>query len=120
MVALARARLDRALLTRGEDGLLRRRIGSGSTFVEITVRCLPRGYRPAELSGGIMQGDTMVIVSPTALLNAGAAWPGAAGGTVVPKALDQFTFQGRLRSVIAASPFYESGELVRIELQVRG
>jgi len=118
MVALARARLDRALITRGEDATLRRRIGSGSTYAEVTVRISFRGYRPQELSGGIQQGDSLCILSPTPIL--ASTWPGAAGGTQMPKALDQITVQGRVRAVQAASVIYEGGEPVRIELQVRG
>ncbi|WP_246694785.1 hypothetical protein [Methylobacterium sp. WL6] len=118
----SRDRLDRSLARRGEDAVIRRAIGtSPATYAEAPLRILIRGYKPEELSGGVVQGDSKVIASPTSLLAVSpTVWPGKATGTLVPKNLDQVTIQGRLRSVQAVAAFYENSELVRLELQVRG
>jgi hypothetical protein len=118
----SRARLDRSLVRRGEDAVIRRAIGtSPATYAECPIRILFRGYRPQELAGGVQQGDSLAIVSPSSLLAISpTVWPGKATGTLVPKALDQITVQGRLRSVIACAAFYENAELVRLEIQCRG
>lgn len=119
-IPYSRARLDRSLIKRGEDAVLRRRVGTSAVFVEVGVRIHFRGYKPDELTGGIQQGDSVAILSPTQILAAGAAWPGAAGGVQMPRANDGLTVQGRLRNVQAVSVIYEAAEPVRIELQVRG
>lgn len=118
--ASTRARLDRSLITRGEDVTLRRRIASGNNFVSITCRARVRGYDPHELSGGIVQGDSKVIMSPSSILANSAVWPGAAGGDVYPKVNDQIIARGRLRNVQAAETTLEDGQPVRIDLTVRG
>lgn len=120
------ARLDAALARRGEDVVLRRNtLGPGNVAVPFlaTVRGHVRGYKPAELTGTIIQGDSHVILSPTDIETAG--WPGPTTGTVtgdprVPRKADAVIIQGTPRQVMAAEPIYLAGTLVRINLQVRG
>lgn len=78
-------------------------------------------YRPEEIVGGIIQGDSRVILSPTQII--AGSWGGTpADGTDgrVPVKNDHLIVAGRARVVQAAVPFYMDGQLVRIELQVRG
>lgn len=110
--------LDDALRMVGQSITLRRRIGTGSTFVDVPCRAIVRGYDPRELVGGITQTDSKVILSPTDLDV--PTWPGAAGGTLLPRKGDLAVIAGRSRNVEAASPFYVRDILVRIELRVLG
>jgi hypothetical protein len=80
-----------------------------------------RQYQPDELVGGIIQGDSFVILSPSEII--AANWPGtvtAPGDKRVPKHGDQLIVQGIARTVQTGTPFYIAGALVRLELQVRG
>lgn len=105
------AALDRQLAAHGQSVTLRRFTGVGSarTFTDATVRAFVRDYRPDELAGGIVQGDTVVTLSPTDV---------AAGG--LPKIGDKVVIDGRERTVQAAPPVRIAGMVVRINLQVRG
>ena len=120
------ASLNRQLSQHGEDIILTRVVGtSNQAKSSAKVRAFVRGYAPHELVGGIIQGDSHVTISPTDL--ARTQWP---GGTVsnqsdlsdhqVPLKNDRCVVAGRTRTVQAAQPFYLSGVLVRIEMQVRG
>ena len=111
--------LDRSLARRGEDAVLRRRIGTSPNFVEVPVRIHFRGYRAEEVVGGIFQGDSLAILSPSQI-EAADTWPGAAGGGKMPKINDGLTVQGRVRNVQAAPVICENGEPIRIDMQVRG
>ena len=112
------ASLDRQLRLHGHDAVLRRSTWSGTNkaSADVTVRIKLQGYAPDELVGGIMQGDSKVVMAPTQIKAAG--WP--AGTPEPPKAGDTLVSAGRARAVIAAEPIYLGGELVRINLQVRG
>ncbi|MBS7545114.1 hypothetical protein [Ancylobacter oerskovii] len=118
------ADLDTALSHFGADAVLRRVTwaGGNSTNDDVTVRIQARGYTPRELTGNIVQGDTKVILSPTQLVAAG--WPTVpqTDGTDarVPRKGDKLVIAGRVRNVEAAAPIYVGGELLRIEMQVRG
>ena len=72
-------------------------------------------YRPEELVGGIVQGDTKVILSPTQIL--AASWPGTLSW---PRTGDKIVINGRERNIQAAPPKLIDGAVVRIDLQVRG
>lgn len=121
-------RLDRALEKNGQDVVLRRTVGSASQVnIDVTCRAMVRDYAPQELVGQIIQGDSHVIISPTQIT--AAQWPGGqpiASPPVqtdprVPRPnQDKVIVAGRLRNVQAATPIYVVGELVRIEMQVRG
>jgi hypothetical protein len=116
--------LDRGLAARGEDVVLRRIGGSGATAtsVDVTCRAVVRGYRPEELVGGIAQGDSQVILSPSEIRSSG--WPdpdgSPSGSASLPRKGDKLIVQGRMRTIEAAAPIQVAGELVRIDLQVRG
>lgn len=117
------ARLDRALQRAGEDVVLRRVVGAtNQALIDAPVRALVRGFKPAELVGGIIQGDSLAIISPTGI--EAAQWPGGhapqAADARVPVRNDKLIVQGRTRNIEAAAPIYVDGTLVRIELQLRG
>lgn len=115
--------LDRTLAVHGQNATLRRYAGTGTnrTASDVAVRVRLDDYRPEELVGGIIQGDSRVILSPTQII--AGSWGGTpADGTDgrVPVKNDHLIVAGRARVVQAAVPFYMDGQLVRIELQVRG
>lgn len=116
--------LDRSLAAHGTDAILRRLVGLGRepTATDVTVRVRLDSYKPEEIDGGVIQGDSRAVLSPTQI--AAAGWPGTipADGTdaMVPMKNDRLIVKGRVRNIEAATPFYIDGVLVRIELQVRG
>lgn len=115
--------LDRQLRLHGQNATLRRYVGTGPsrTASDVAVRVRLDDYRPEELVGGIIQGDSRAILSPSQII--AASWGGTpADGTDgrVPVKNDHLIVAGRARIVQAAAPFYMDGQLVRIELQVRG
>lgn len=110
------ARLDRQLSRHGTDATLRRPNPSGNP-IDGTVRISIRGYEPSDLVGGIVQGDSLAVVSPTTLTSSG--WT-AATGSAWPRKGDKVLYAGRLRNVEAAEPRHIDGTLVRVDLQLRG
>lgn len=121
------AALDEGLLVAGEDVELQRlTLGPGGVQIPFSVTCRAtvRSYEPRELVGGIIQGDTRLVLSPTEIER--AQWPGpgavpaSPGDRRVPRKGDRVVIQGRARTVEAATPVYVAGVLVRLELQVRG
>ena len=100
------ARLDAALVRRGQNVILR----TGNTTVgQITIRARVRGYKPSEVIGIIQQGDSKVVVSASSLITFGM--PTTAGFVVV---------NGVPRRIISVVPIQPGGTLVRVDLQVRG
>jgi hypothetical protein len=120
----ALAMLDSQLAEHGETIVLRRlTLGPGGTQIPFSVNCLAfvRGYEPEQLVGGITQQDSRVILSPTQIVAAG--WTSGRGPTEdrrIPMKNNQAVVQGRAKNVEAAVGKYLNGELVRIEMQVRG
>ncbi len=116
--------LDRGLAARGQDVILRRISGSGpsATSIDVACRAVVRGYRPEELVGGIAQGDSQVILSPSEIRSSGWPDPGGSppGSVSLPRKGDKLIVQGRMRTIEAVAPLQVAGELVRIDLQVRG
>ncbi|PZU87343.1 MAG: hypothetical protein DI527_18890 [Chelatococcus sp.] len=108
------ARLDASLARRGQDATLRRRIGTSAAFVDVAIRVRLSGYQTADLPAGVQATDSRFISSPTPLLAAGAAWPGAAGGGVQPKLGDLLITEGRQRRIEQVDNIVV-GEWVRIE-----
>jgi hypothetical protein len=107
------AALDRALAATGEDIVLRRTTGTKPAIpLDVGVRASVRGYRPEELVGGIIQGDSLVIVSPTEMKQRRWCWP--------PRANDKAVIDEKVRNVVAVNGIKMKGVLVRIELTVRG
>lgn len=119
-----RSDLDALLAEHGEDVTLRRLVGTNQVPIDCDCRAFVRRYDPSQLAGTIMQGDAMVIISPTDIDE--AQWPGGQPTPValtdprVPKIADQVIIQGRARSVVGTAPIFVGSELVRINLQVRG
>lgn len=119
--------LDQFLAADGQDVILRRITGTTNQIVvDCPCRAFVRGYQPKELAGGIIQGDTHVILSATDINR--AQWPGGEAVTNppgindprVPRTGDRIIIEGRARGVIFADPVYVDGELHRINVQVRG
>jgi len=100
------ADLDAALERRGTAIQLRK---TNSAAGQVTVPAKWRGYKPDEVMGIILAGDTKVILSPTGLETFGI--PPQNGYAVVG---------GVPRRIIVPTPIYDGGVLVRIELTVRG
>jgi hypothetical protein len=59
----AAAKIAAKLAQYGRPMTLRRRIGTTSTYNEVVVRGVEQGYRPAELLGGLQQGDRRITIS---------------------------------------------------------
>lgn len=59
----AGAKIASALRKYGRPMLLRRRIGTTATYQDVSVTGISKGYRPAELLGGLQQGDRYVVIS---------------------------------------------------------
>jgi hypothetical protein len=104
--ASAIAMLDRTVARHGQTVILRR----GDT--EFNILAFVREYRPDELVGGILQGDSNVVLSPTQI-----------AGTPFEASIqrnDKVVIRGRVRNVQGAAPVLIADQLVRINLQVRG
>lgn len=122
--AEAIADLDKALVEDGEDIRLQRlTLGPNGLQIpfEVVCRAFVRGYQPQELVGGITQQDRKVILSPTQII--AAQWTSgrpAFDDQRVPMKGNRVFVAGRPCNVEAAAGLYVAGELVRIEMQVRG
>lgn len=119
--------LDQFLAADGQDVILRRLTGTtNQVAVDCPCRAFVRGYQPKELAGGIIQGDTHVILSATDIIR--AQWPGGQPVTSppgatdprVPRKGDKVIIEGKTRNVEYAEPIYVANILHRINLQVRG
>lgn len=104
--AAAIAMLERQLTAHGQDIVVRK---TNSATDQVTVRAKVRFYKPDEVVGIIVAGDSKIVISPTGLESFGV--PPSNGFVVV---------DGAPRRIIAANPIHIAGELVRIDLQVRG
>ncbi len=95
----------------GESITLRTFTGTGAarTAADITVRARVRGYAPAELVGGITQGDREIIVL-------------AADVTTAPKKGDQVIVRGRALTIEAVDDSTRrlAGVLMAYVLTARG
>lgn len=114
------AELDAALLISGQTAALRRRIGTGNSFAEVTVRVKLQGYTTTDLVVGIKVTDSRFIFSPTPITADGAAWPGAAGGGNDTKIGDFLLVEGRQRKIEQVDNIRVGEVLVRIEGRISG
>lgn len=106
--------LDRGLARSGQTVTLRRPPAVDLAGIPAVVR----GYQPNELTEGITQQDSLVIISPTQI-NA-AVWPGVGQSPIPSKNRgDSCIINGVTRSVQAGVGIYVRNVLVRIEFQVR-
>lgn len=115
--------LNEALSIDGQDIVLRRFSGTTNrTNIDVQCRAFVRHYTAKELTPNTVQGDTLVIMSPSEIIAAG--WPGtqppSATDARVPRKGDQVIVAGTPRNVESGYPIYLDNDLVRIELQVRG
>ncbi|HVJ31661.1 MAG TPA: hypothetical protein VND94_00985 [Terriglobia bacterium] len=104
--------LDGQLRQHGEDVILRRPAGTQQIPLEVACRAMVSGYQPAELLGGIVQGDTKVILSPTEMVGRQWPWP--------PRRNDKCIIGGAVKNIEAVDAVSMNNRLVRINLQVRG
>lgn len=104
------ATLDRQVKERGQTVRLQRAgVRDEATFRDF--RCVVRGYTPTELTGGIDQGDSKVVISPTALAEAGIE---------PPSELDFLHIDGTRRSVKFCNPVKMNDIVVRYDAWVKG
>jgi hypothetical protein len=113
-----RSMLAWQLATHGQDIDLKRRVGTGATFEQVTVRAVVSGFKPNELAHGITQQDSHVIYSQEEILAAG--WPQSAGGLAYARNGDFMVIDGAQRAVTGGTPVVRGGEVVRLEATVRG
>lgn len=105
--AAAIAALDRQIAAHGEDVFLRDQDAADDGTGDMKRRAFVRGYKPDELAGGVQQGDSTAVLSPTGL-------------GVDPKRLGGIIIGGRYRTIEVANPVRLNGVVVRVELWVRG
>lgn len=122
MTHRATAALDRMLVAHGQAVTLRRRIGTGSAYVEVEARAKVWGFRAEQLVGTVKQTDSAFILSPTPIRAAAAAgdWPGAAGGGPWPQTSDWLVIEGKMRKIEAIANTVLDDQVVRIEGRVLG
>lgn len=108
------ADLDAELAETGQNVTLRRLVANGADITR-PFRAFVRGYRPDELVGGIDQGDTLVVMSPTGLPTEFAD----ADATRL-RQNDLIEIDGKERNVEYVDPVRINGTLVRINALVRG
>lgn len=105
--AEAIAMLNEQIAAHGQSILVKERHdGSSQT---LSARAFVRGFKAAELVGGLMQGDSMVVLSPTTL----AAWTGGV------KTGHFIEIAGVTRSVKSIETVRMDDVVVRINVQVR-
>lgn len=114
------AALDRHLASHGQSAKVRRRVGTSNVFTEADIRVRLSGYATTDLVSGIKVTDSKFVTSPTPLLAAGAAWPGAAGGTTDIRIGDFLFVEGRQRAVAQVDNIRIGDVLVRIEGRISG
>ena len=121
------ASLDRQIAQHGQEITLTRVTGvANQAKFTATMRAFVRGYSREELTSTIIQGDTLVILSPTHI--EASRWPGpkVANPTGpktyprVPLATDPMVIAGKTRTIQYADPTYINGKLAKIKVQVRG
>jgi hypothetical protein len=105
------ASLDRFLIARGKPATLQRR-SAATVTMSAALTVFMRGYGPDELVAGtgIVQGDSMVVISRAHLESTG--WPGGS-----PRSGDFLLVDGTTRRVVAAAVRPLD---VGFDLQVRG
>jgi hypothetical protein len=109
--ARAIAMLDSQIARNGQTVMLRKG-NAANGDADKPVRAFVRGYQPEELSGGIQQGDSTMVLSPTALAASGFAGP--------LKRLDRVTIAGKMQIIQVANPVMLNDQIVRIECWLRG
>jgi hypothetical protein len=125
------AALDAALARAGEDIILRRVIGTAPNQTAIDVKCRAKvTAKSAEPSvAGILVTTFEIIISPTQIKN--AKWPGGTPPQLPPFDVDQSIPRAGTtdkvlmrglppKDVIFVDPVMPGGEVVRINMKVKG
>jgi hypothetical protein len=99
----------RMILSRGRMMTLRR---EGTPPLSVDLIGFPRGFRPDEIKGGVVQGDQQVEILTDELEDAG--WPDA------PERPDRLMFDGTTTTVQGARPVYDGALRIGWSLWVRG
>ncbi len=104
-----------ALQRFGRPMVLRRQtLGPGGLQVplDVTVYGRAKNYDPAELIGGIAQGDSEITFTNAEI--AAAQWPGP------PRQNDKIVVDGKVRNVEGVEPKYLGSEVLVYVCRVRG
>lgn len=109
----ASAKITTALRKYGRAMTLRRRIGTGSTYNEVVVRGVPEGYKPAELLGGLQQGDRSVTIGNAEIAAQVAFVP-------PPKKGDLLVIDGAATAIQGVETVYRGTEILAHVIWVRG
>lgn len=99
------------IATRGQTVRLQR-VNVRDEKLFIPFRAFVRGYRPDELAGGIEQGESVVVISPTALAKAGISDP--------IKGNDRLWVAGTPRAVRMCNPVATDDVVVRWDAWIKG
>ncbi len=88
------------------------RIATGVVPVTATCKAMVRGYKAAELLGGIVQGDTRIVIAAATL--AALGWP------VPPKKGDKALIGSRSATVQGVETMNVRDEPAKYIIQARG
>lgn len=105
--------LDRQIAEHGQVVTFRR-VVPNKPPIEARVRAFVRGYKPDELSSGIKQGSSLMILSPT---NMPAAFRGVANRLA---SNEKVKVSGRSLNVEIVEPVEIGGVLVRLNVMLSG
>jgi hypothetical protein len=111
-VSDTRARIIDMLERRGRPAPLRRRVGTTSSFTDVTVDVVSAGYQPQELVGTILQGDRKAVISNDEI--EAASWPGP------PRKGDLLVLDGVSTTIQTSVAMYDKLGIIAYILQVRG
>jgi hypothetical protein len=100
--------IDRQLRTKGRPMVLKRRVGTGTTFTSATVRGFLVAFSPQDITGEVRQGDARVTIGSDT---------GALG---VVRANDILTIDGQDWQVLGATPRHVGATLAGYTVWVRG
>jgi hypothetical protein len=116
--------LAKQIAQHGETVTLTRSTGTEpAAHLDAELRAIVRGYDPADLTSGIRQGESRVILDPADLerLQWPAALPGAKAADRLPRKGDKVTIGGRQRALTRnAEPVRIGDTIVRLNLDVEG
>jgi hypothetical protein len=106
-------KITTALKKYGRSMTLRRRIGTTNSYNEVVVKGVPEGYRPAELLGGLQQGDRQVTIG-NAEIAAQVAFVGP------PKKGDLLVIEGAATAIQGVETKYLGADILAHVIWVRG
>lgn len=104
--------IQSAINDEGQIVTLRRLTGPRQIPFDVETKAVVTGFKPAELVGGIIQGDKRIIIGPQDI--ARWQWPGP------PRKGDQIIIRGRVSTIEAVDPVEGRGEVVRYNILARG